>query len=222
MDIVFKADVAHSRVIGSKCFFNIATSVGLLLIPISFRTQDCSVNCFCLLYWSCFSDNIVLFSIPAFYFSHMPVSIALKHGWSTSSLSFFPIKAPCAHYAGNWLMCWCVTKNFCYAALFENLYQTSVWTSSCQFASMAKILLMLIPHKTVRKIAQVVVSNCQIIPWASCYNFMILCMSRIWDQGPFFGLILLLFFLREIKISGSLIICTPVGCQILDLRAIWI
>ena len=186
MDIVFKADVAHSRVIGSKGFFNIATSVGLLLIPISLGTQDCSVNCVCLLYWSCFSENIVLFSIPAFYFSMWPVSIALKHGWSTSSLSFFPIKAPCAHYAGNSLMSCCVTKNFCYAQFFLNLYQTSVWTSSCQFAPMAKILLMLIPHKTVRKIAQVVVSNCQIIPWASCHNFMIFVYVTYLGSRSFF------------------------------------
>ena len=39
MDNVFKVDVAHSKVIGSECFFNIASSVRVLLIPISFRTK---------------------------------------------------------------------------------------------------------------------------------------------------------------------------------------
>ena len=44
MDNVFNVDVAHSIVIGLKRFLNNATSVGLLLIPISFRTQECSVT----------------------------------------------------------------------------------------------------------------------------------------------------------------------------------
>ena len=51
-DNVFKVDLAHSRVIGSKCFFNIATSVGILRILISFSTQDCSVNCILMLFWA--------------------------------------------------------------------------------------------------------------------------------------------------------------------------
>ena len=57
MDNVFKADVVGSRVIGSKCFFNIATSVGILRILISFSTQDCSVNCIPMLFWSFVSDE---------------------------------------------------------------------------------------------------------------------------------------------------------------------
>ena len=57
MDNVFKVDVAHSRlVVSKKFFFNIATSVGLLLILISFKTQDYSVNCIVMLFWDFFSD----------------------------------------------------------------------------------------------------------------------------------------------------------------------
>ena len=56
MDNVFNVDVAHSSVIGSKCFLTIATSVVFLLIPIYFRTQDCSVNCIFMLFLGFFSD----------------------------------------------------------------------------------------------------------------------------------------------------------------------
>ena len=56
MDNVFNVAVAHSTVIGSKRFLNMATSVGVLLIPASFKTHDCSVNCIVMLSWAFFSD----------------------------------------------------------------------------------------------------------------------------------------------------------------------
>ena len=56
MDNVFEIDVAHSKVLGSEYFFNIATSVRILHILISFRTQGCSVNCIFMLFLAFFID----------------------------------------------------------------------------------------------------------------------------------------------------------------------
>ena len=50
-DDVFKVCVAHSRVIGSKFFFNTPMSMGLFLIPICFKLQVCSLNYNFMLHW---------------------------------------------------------------------------------------------------------------------------------------------------------------------------
>ena len=55
-DDMFKVCVAHSRVIGSNCFFNTPMSMSLFLVPICFKLQICSANDNFMLHWSFFSD----------------------------------------------------------------------------------------------------------------------------------------------------------------------